>query len=196
MAKKGFIQYNSPVVLTFTAISFVVLVIGNLTNHASTIALFSVYRSSFASPLAYFRIFGHIFGHANLEHFFGNFLLLLLVGPILEEKYGSKKLIYLIAFTAVITGLVQIMFFDTALLGASGIVFMFIILASFVNMRQGKIPLTLILVIAAFLGQEIVSAITIDDTISRATHIVGGICGAAFGFVINRKTIMEVKSTK
>jgi len=193
MPKKGFIQYNSPVVLTFTAISFVVLVIGNLTNHSSTIALFSVYRSSFADPLAYFRIFGHILGHYNLEHFFGNFLLLLLVGPILEERYGSKKLIYLIAFTAVITGLVQIAFFDTALLGASGIVFMFIILASFVNMRQGKIPLTLILVIAAFLGQEIVSAITIDDTISRATHIAGGICGAIFGFLINRKTIMEAK---
>jgi len=196
MAKKGFIQYNSPVVLTFTAISFVVLVIGNLTSHTSTIAMFSVYRSSFTDPLAYFRIFGHIFGHYNLEHFFGNFLLLLLVGPILEEKYGSKKLIYLIAFTAVITGLVQIVFFDTALLGASGIVFMFIILASFVNMTQGKIPLTLILVIAAFLGQEIVSAITIDDTISRATHIVGGICGAIFGFLINRKTILEARQSK
>jgi len=195
MPKTRFIQYNSPVILTFTAISFAVMLLGNLTNHASTIALFSVYRSSFADPLAYLRIFGHIFGHANLEHFFGNFLLLLLVGPILEEKYGSKKLILLIAFTAIITGLVQIIFFDTRLLGASGIVFMFIILASFVNMQQGRIPLTLILVIAVFIGQEIVSAITVDDTISRATHVVGGLCGAVFGFVINRPITKESKAS-
>ena len=186
MKKLTFIHYNSPVVLTFTAISLFALVLGNITDHASTLAVFSVYRSSFAEPLAYVRIFGHIFGHANFEHFFSNFLILLLVGPILEEKYGSKNLMYTIAFTAVITGIVQILFFDTALLGASGIVFMFIILASFANMRSGRIPLTLIVVFAVFLGREVISGITIEDSISRVTHIVGGICGAIFGFIINR----------
>ena len=183
------IQYNSPVVLTFTAISFFVLILGIITDHASTWALFSVYRSSFSDPLAYIRIFGHIFGHANFEHFFSNFLILLLVGPILEEKYGAENLIVIMSFTAIITGLVQIIFFNTALLGASGIVFMFIILASFANMRSGRIPLTLIVVFIVYLGREVVSGITIDDSISRVTHIVGGICGAIFGFIINRNKI-------
>jgi len=186
MKKLAFVQYNSPVVLTFTAISLFALTLGSITNHASTLALFSVYRSSFADPLAYLRIFGHVFGHADFEHFFSNFLILLLVGPILEEKYGSKRLIYTMAFTAVITGIVQILFFSTVLLGASGIVFMFIILASFANVRGGGIPLTLIVVFVVFLGREFISGITIDDSISRVTHIVGGICGAIFGFVINR----------
>ena len=193
MKKLGFVQYNSPVVLTFAAISFFVVILGNITNHASTFALFAVYRSSFADPLAYIRIFGHIFGHVNFEHFFNNFLTLLLVGPILEEKYGAKKLIYTIAFTAVITGFVQIIFFDTALLGASGIAFMFMILASFANMRSGRIPLTLIVVFAVFLGREVISGITIDDSISRVTHIVGGICGAIFGFIINRGSFEKAK---
>ena len=182
----GFVQYNSPVVLTFALISLFALLLGNITGHASTFALFSVYRSSFADPLAYIRIFGHIFGHANLEHFFGNFLILLLVGPMLEEKYGAKNVAMLIAFTAVITGLVQIIFFNTALLGASGIVFMFMILASFANMRSGRVPLTLIVVFIIFLGREVISGMTIDDSISRVTHVVGGICGAVFGFIINR----------
>jgi membrane associated rhomboid family serine protease len=187
MKKLAFVQYNSPVVLTFTAISLVVLLLGEMTNHASTFALFSVYRSSFADPLAYIRIFGHVFGHANFEHFFSNFLILLLVGPILEEKYGPKRLIQTMAFTAVVTGIVQILFFNTALLGASGIVFMFIILASFANVRSGRIPLTLIIVFIIYVGREVVSGITIDDSISRITHIVGGICGAVFGFIINRR---------
>ena len=186
MKNLTFVQYNSPVVLTFAIISFLVLLLGNITGHASTWVLFSVYRSSFADPLAYARIFGHVFGHANFEHFFSNFLIFLLVGPILEEKYGSKRLMQTIGFTAFITGIVQILFFNTALLGASGIVFMFIILASFANVRSGRIPLTLIVVFFVFLGREFVSGITIEDSISRVTHIVGGICGAIFGFVINR----------
>ena len=191
MKNLNFVQYNSHVVLTFAAISLFALLLGNLTDHASTFALFSVYRSSFADPLAYIRIFGHIFGHANFEHFFSNFLILLLVGPILEEKYGPKPLIYTMAFTAIITGIVQIIFFDTALLGASGIAFMFMILASFANVRSGKIPLTLIVVFIIFLGREFISGITIEDSISRVTHIVGGICGAIFGFIINRQNFAK-----
>lgn len=182
----GFVQYNSPVVLTFAIISLVALLLGNITNHASTLLVFSVYRSSPADPLAYIRIFGHIFGHLHFEHFFSNFMILLLVGPILEEKYGSKNMLYVIGFTAVITGMVQVAFFDTVLLGASGIVFMFMILASFANIRRGRIPLTLIVVFFVFLGREFISGITVDDSVSRVTHIVGGICGAIFGFFINR----------
>jgi len=189
MKKLGFIHYNAPVVLTFAAISLFALILGSVTNNASTFALFSVYRSSFANPLAYIRIFGHIFGHANFEHYFNNFLILLLVGPILEEKYGTKNLIYTMSFTAVITGLVHIIFFNTVLLGASGIVFMFIILASFANVRAGRVPLTLIVVFFVYLGREFISGFTIDDSVSRVTHIVGGICGAIFGYVINRGKI-------
>ena len=189
MNKLEFVQYNSPVVLTFAAISMFALFLGSVTNHASTLAVFSVYPSSFTDPLAYIRIVFHIFGHANFEHFFNNFLILLLVGPMLEEKYGPKKMLYLILFTAIITGLVQIIFFNTALLGASGIVYMFMILAGFSNIKRGRLPLTLIVVIFVFLGRELVNGLTIDDSISRVTHIVGGVCGAVFGFIINRPDI-------
>lgn len=184
--RKNFIQYNSPVVLTFGVISLFALILGQFTEHGSTLLLFSVYRSNFLDPLAYIRIFGHIFGHANFEHFFNNFLIILLVGPMLEEKHGTKKMVYLIGFTAVITGLVQIIFFDTILLGASGIVFMFMILAGFSNISKGRIPLTLILVVAVFLGREFMDSFTIEDNVSRITHIVGGICGAVFGFFVNK----------
>ncbi len=66
------IQYNSPVVLSFAIISFLALLLGNLTNGWTTTNFFCVYRSSLLHPLTYVRLFGHILGHANLEHFTNN----------------------------------------------------------------------------------------------------------------------------
>ena len=84
-------QYNSPVILSFFIISFLVLILGWLTNGRSTGTLFSVYRSSLRDPLTFIRLFGHVLGHADFDHFFGNMLMLLVVGPPLEERYGSRN---------------------------------------------------------------------------------------------------------
>ncbi|MCL2620060.1 MAG: rhomboid family intramembrane serine protease [Defluviitaleaceae bacterium] len=192
MNKLGFLQYNAPVTLTFGLIALMALVLGGITDNGSTLLLFSVYRSSPADPLTYIRLFGHVFGHSGWGHFFNNFLILLLIGPMLEERHGTKNLIYVIAFTALITGIVHIIFSpNTVLLGASGIVFMFMILAGFTNLRQGRIPITLILVVILFLGREFVDGFRLDDNVSRATHIVGGICGAGFGFFLNKDALKK-----
>ena len=71
------LQYNSPVILTFFFLSLASLVLGRLTGSWTTFHLFSVYRSSFVDPRIYLRFFGHVLGHADLEHFLGNMLLLL-----------------------------------------------------------------------------------------------------------------------
>lgn len=181
------IKYNSPVILSFTFFSFVVLILGYLTAGISTQLLFCVYKSSLLDPLFYIRLLTHVLGHVDWQHFLNNFMLILLVGPMLEEKYGSKKLLGMIVFTAFITGLMNIIFFDTALLGASGIAFMMILLSSFVNMKQGGIPLTFILVAAAYIGNEMINGIISQDNISQLTHIVGGICGCGLGFILNQK---------
>jgi membrane associated rhomboid family serine protease len=181
-------HYNSPVILTYSFISFFVFLLGESTNHATTEVFFSAYFTSFSDPLLYLRLFTHIFGHISWDHFFNNFLLILLIGPMLEEKYGSVALLKMMLITAFITGLLNVALFDTALLGASGVVFMLVLLGSFANMRSGRIPLTLILVVGFFIGREIVAAV-IDpqDNISQLTHIVGGICGGMFGFWIGEK---------
>lgn len=180
------IQYNSPVILTFAFISFIALLLGIFTNMFTTRLLFSVYRSSYTDPFSYARIFGHILGHANWQHFINNFLIILLVGPMLEEKYGSKNMLYMILITAVITGILNILLFKTALLGASGVVFMLILLSSFANMEKGKIPLTMIVVVIIFIGKEIMQGMFSQDNISQLTHIAGGICGGIFGYFYDK----------
>lgn len=185
--KKLRIQYNSPVVLSFALLSLLALLLGQLTGGWTTRALFSVYRAPLTDPLTYVRMVGHVLGHSGYAHYMGNMTLLLVVGPPLEEKYGSRRLLGCILFTALASGLVQFIFFPgTALLGASGIVFMMIVLSSLAGMREGTIPLTLILVVLIYLGGEIVDAVTMRDNVSQLTHIVGGLCGAGLGFAMKR----------
>ena len=181
------LQYNSPVILTFFLLSLGVLLLDWLTSGWTTLHAFCVYRSSLADPLFYVRLFGHVLGHSGYSHYMNNMLLLLLVGPGLEEKYGSRNLLMTILVTALVTGLVQFIFFPgTALLGASGVVFMMIVLNSFTEMRRGGIPLTMLLVVALYLGNEVVDGLSESDNISQMTHIVGGLCGVVFGFSLAR----------
>ncbi len=181
----GKIHYNSPVILSITLVSFATLLLGYLTGGFTTSLLFSVYRSSLADPFSYIRAFGHIVGHADFAHFSGNILLLLVVGPPMEEKYGSRTLLVGILLTALISGVLHCMFFPSvSLLGASGIVFMLIMLSSLSGMKNGYLPLTLILVGLLYLGQEVVSAIFVRDNVSNFVHIVGGLAGTAFGYLV------------
>lgn len=182
------VQYNAPVVLTFALVSLGALLLGFATGGWATGRLFCVYRSSLTDPLTYVRMVGHVLGHSGYAHYMGNMMLLLVVGPPLEEKYGSRKLLFCIFVTALVSGLVQFLLFPgTALLGASGIVFMMIVLSSLAGMREGAIPLTLILVVILYLGGEVVDAVTVQDSVSHLTHVVGGLCGAALGFGMSRR---------
>lgn len=180
------IHYNAPVTLTFTFLSFLVLTLGNFTDHVSTNFFFTNFKTSFLDPFQYFRMISHVLGHASWEHYSGNFLIILLLGPMLEEKYGSKSMVEMLFITALVTGLLNTLAFNTGLLGASGIVFMFILLSSYANVQTGKIPLTLIIVIFIFLGKEIVNGFILKDNISQVTHIIGGLCGGIFGYYIGR----------
>lgn len=177
------LQYNAPVTLTFFLLSLLALLLGQWTKGWTTMHLFCVYRSSLKDPLFYVRLFGHVLGHASWDHFLNNMLLFLVIGPPMEEKYGSFTLLKGILFTAVISGVLQCLLFPrTALLGASGIVFMLIMLASLSGF-SGGVPVTMLLVAALYLGQQIHDIIFVHDNVANFMHIVGGVCGTAFGYL-------------
>lgn len=181
------LQYNSPVVLTFVLAALAALLLGTITNGWTTGHLFSVYRSPLSDVLTYPRFVLHVLGHASYAHYINNMMLILVVGPPLEEKYGSRSLFWAIFITALISGLVQWLFFPgTALLGASGIVFMMIVMSSLAGMKDGYIPITLILVLILYVGGEIVDGVVLSDNVSQLTHIIGGICGAFLGLSMRR----------
>ena len=163
-------------------LSLLVLFLGQWTNGWTTMHLFCVYRSSLKDPLFYIRLFGHVLGHAGWEHFLNNMLLLLVVGPPMEEKYGSIPLLKGIVLTALVTGVLQCVLFPrTGLLGASGIVFMLIMLSSLAGF-SGGIPVTMLLVAALYFGQQVYDILLVHDNVANFMHIVGGLCGTAFGY--------------
>lgn len=180
------IKYNSPVILTFALIcSAIFFITKGIPDF--TMQYFAVGTSvNWADPVSIFNLFSHVLGHGSMEHLLGNLTFILLLGPIVEEKYGSKFTLLMIVFTALITGILNITFFNTGLLGASGIVFMLILLVSFTNVKGGQIPLTFILVAGLFIGKEIVQSLNADQ-VSQFAHIIGGICGSVFGFIGNKK---------
>lgn len=182
------ISFNSPAILGFTLICFFTLILNWITKGTTNHLFFSVYRSSLADPLTYIRFIGHALGHANFSHFIGNFMMILVVGPLLEEKYGTVDIICIIVTTALITGLANfILFPNVAVLGASGVVFALILLSSFTSFKEGTIPLTFILVAILYIGDNIYSAIFIKDNVSNFSHILGGIVGAYLGYNIKPK---------
>lgn len=187
--KKGIkITFNSPVVLMLVILCFIATILGTVTGGKITQLLFMTYHSSLLHPLTYLRFFTHILGHANWAHFIGNASYLLLLGPLLEEKYGSKVLLKCILLTAVTTGIINyICFPHQGLCGASGVVFTFIILSSFTGIKDKEIPLTFLLVSIVFIGQQVYNGMTSNDNISYMAHIIGGIIGAILGYKMNRK---------
>ncbi|MBQ2042615.1 MAG: rhomboid family intramembrane serine protease, partial [Firmicutes bacterium] len=125
--------------------------------------------------------------HSGWTHYIGNMSYILLLGPMLEEKYGAKKLLTVICITALATGIINYIFFpNIALCGASGVVFAFMLMTSFTNFKDGEIPVTFILVAVIYIGQQIYQGIFVEDNISNMAHIVGGIVGAISGYVLGR----------
>ena len=189
LKKKIRITINSPVIIGIVAISFIATLLNYITLGASNKAIFMTYRSSLLSPLTWIRAFTHIFGNGDWTHLIGNMSYLLLIGPMLEEKYSSKTLLYVVAITALGTSLVNFVFLPhVGLCGASGVVFAFMILASFTSFNEGEIPLTFILVSVLFIGQQIWEGITVRDNISNMAHIVGGIIGGILGYNLNKNS--------
>ena len=173
-SKRLRISYNAPAILSFVLICFAVQLLNVLTKGASNRAVFSVYRSSFLDPLAYLRCVCHVFGHANWNHLMGNMMYILILGPMLEEKYGTSNMVFIMLVTALATGLANLIFFpNIRLLGASGIVFAMILLS-------------FILVAAIYIGQQAYQGLFTADNISQMAHIVGGMIGSVLGFVMNK----------
>ena len=178
------ISLNAPVTLAFAALCVCATALGVLTGGSATNLLFSTHAGSLTDPLTYVRLFTHVLGHAGWEHLVGNMGYILLLGPMLEEKYGSSTLACVILITAGVTGVLNnLLFPTTSLRGASGVVFAFILLSSLAGIRDGEIPLTFILVAVLFLGQQVIDGIFAADNISQFGHIVGGVVGAGLGFL-------------
>lgn len=178
-----YLQYNSFVILSYFFLSLLVLMISYFTKGRSN-NFFSSGRGRVFNPVTYLKMFTHILGHSNWNHFKNNFLYILLIGPMIEEKYGSVNLFKMILITAFTTALVNIIISRKHILGASGIAFMLILLSSLVNIQSGKIPLTFILIVIFYVVTEVRDMFYKKDNVSHLSHLIGAVCGFVYGFYL------------
>lgn len=102
---------------------------------------------------------------------------------MIEEKYGSIPLLIMILITSFVIGVLNTIFSKKGILGASGIVFMLIVLSSFVNIQNGKIPITLLFICLFYIVDEILKGIFKKDNVSHFGHLIGALCGGVFGYL-------------
>jgi len=184
--KRLHLSFNAPVTLIFAALCVAARLADMLTGGAANRTLFCVYSASLSDPLTWVRCVTHVLGHADWDHLIGNMMYILLLGPMIEEKYGPKNTAFVIAATAAVTGAVNMIFFPrVVLLGASGVVFAFILISSITVREDGAIPVTFILVALLYLGREIYDGIFVRDNVSQMAHIIGGVVGSALGFLLS-----------
>lgn len=182
------ISFNAPFTLIFTLLAILASSLNVLTNGETAYHFFSVYSPiGIDDPFSILRLFTHTLGHADWAHLTSNFSIILLIGPLVESSYGFFRLFLMTLVTAAVTGFLHIFLFDSALMGASGIAFMLILLGSLTNTQRGSIPVTFILISLIYMGNELISIFQ-QDNISQLAHIIGGFCGAIFGFLMQKRT--------
>ena len=186
--KKGLrLSFNAPVTLVFSALCVIACLLIRQEGNSAVRAVFSVYRAPLDDPLTWVRCVTYVLGHAGWDHLIGNLMFILLLGPMVEEHYGSKNTLIVILATAVITGIINMAFFPrVSLLGASGVVFAFILISSVTVREDNTIPVTFILVALLYLGREIYDGITVKDDVSQMAHIIGGAVGSVLGFLLSK----------
>lgn len=183
------IVYNAPVTLTFSIICIVVIILKQ--NLGSLPLIFtapgcqsSEFAFNWKDPIHYIRLFLHIFGHTDWNQLTGNLAFILLLGPALEDKFGSGLLALMITISAFVSGIINACFIPSVLMGASGAVFMMILLSSYTTIDKTKIPLTFILVCLTYIGKEFLfQGGEGKAAVTTLAHIAGGICGSILGFL-------------
>ena len=195
-----YFNYNSIVILTMFFISLAEIIIDRITGGHVTKTFFASGRGSPFNPMTYVKMFIHCLGHMDWGHFSRNYMKILLLGPIIEEKYGSINLLIMILITSFIIALVNMFKGGNKIVGASGISFMLVVLSSIVNITDNRIPLTFILIIIFYIADEIVDVIgTSGDGVSHLSHLVGAVCGGIFGFIcVNQELstyLLDIKNT-
>ena len=179
------LRFNAPVTFSLALMAAAVMLVDRYLAAGLISSIFTAPGSNFDStnPTHYIGLLTYVFGHESWTHLWNNFLIIILLGPILEEKHDPKAFGIMILVATLITGIFNILLKQPPLVGSSAIAFMMIMLVSFARSKPGDIPVSFILVFILYLLSELTKATAGTGSSSSIAHIVGGVCGVIFGFM-------------
>lgn len=211
MAKKKFkidlkVAYDAPVTLTFVIVSAIIFLLNILLAKsgkagglqsllASPTSQAGVLPFIVKQPLSYLRLLFYIFGAmaGGASLLFTNLILIMLLGPAMEERYGSVIIGIMIFVSALFAGVLNACFCETSLVGAVPLVSMMIFLNAFMSFSKKKFPLSFAAVMVLFVLLQIFSG---AGAVQIIICIAGGLCGSLFAFLTSPKMKAEKKATK
>jgi membrane associated rhomboid family serine protease len=132
-------------------------------------------------PARYVQLIGWSMAHSNWDHLLSNLPLFLLLGPLVEKRHGPCATLACFVSTSVVIGVLHVTLSHAILVGASGLVYMLVILAGLDSTRKDGIPLTLPFVAALFLFRDLVGVFQ-NNQISELAHLAGAGCGLVWGW--------------
>jgi len=182
-------RYPATVVLIFAnVLTFALLYwqLGSFTEPAWTLTL--LHKGALFNPLAldkeWYRLFTHMFLHANLMHLAFNMYALYSVGSVLERQTGTRKYVavYFVAgLASALNSLYWSMF--TIGVGASGAIFglfgFSLIVNIFLSRKEGLSITPILTNFALFLGINLLFAKAFNA--DNAAHLGGLVTGALLG---------------
>lgn len=170
-------SYDAPVTLSFVLLSIVLFLINHLAlnNNLDFYALSSTTKNGglvpfdLKSAFSYLKTVFYIFGSENWTIMFANLLFILLLGPKIEEYYGSIIIGLMMLVSGLFTGVLNACFCTLPLWGPVSIVFMLIFLNAFISFSKKQIPFSFF---AAFILYIFYQIFTMLQTGSVKTPVV------------------------
>jgi len=138
------VDIDAPFTLSFAFLCLVVQILHSIFGRAFVINYFSIMPFKYfvwTNIGHYIRVFSQVVGHSGWEHLTGNMINLLLVGPSCEREFGFKNLTKLVGYVCIASSVAHMLFASntSVQLGASGVVFMLILLNSLLQLKTGTV---------------------------------------------------------
>lgn len=206
MAKKKFkfnFVFDSPVTISFSLLSVLLFVLNCLAFKGTLDVKILTSPTTSAGPIpfmatqisSYLRLFLYAFGSQNFVGLLSNLLFLLMLGPVMEERYGSLVIGIMMAVSVLFSGVLNTCFCETSLQGCMPIIFMMIFLNSFMSFSKKKIPVSFLVIFVFYIAREVFGK-TFSEIVGLIICITGGLCGSLFAFLTSPKVRAEKKSAK
>lgn len=194
-------NYQSKVINSFVIITLLLYVLDVVVfkNKLNSSILPCPTNSSGNMQFSYFRyylkLFIYVFGATDKLILFTNLLFIILLGPQMEEQYGSVMIGIMMFISAIFAGVLNACFCKEPMLGADPIIFMLIILDVLLCCKKKTINCTTFLLVIIFICVQVFRNSS-NGAVGNIIVIAGGLCGSLFAFLALPRVKVQRNTTK
>ena len=201
MAKKKIkikFSYDSPVALSFAIITVLVYLLNTLVLKGKIDSFFYAptaasgeFAFNFKEAASYLRLVLYQFGYFDLYFLFRDLIIILLLGQILEERYGSVIMGLMMFFSSLFSGVLNACFCTGKIYGAASIVIMMVFLNTLTSISKKNVSILSVATIALVVCSEFFTKS--HGFLGVIVSVAGGLCGSLFAFLASPKARAATK---